>query len=247
MRLPGFPRRADFSVVMSSAWISITNFGGAAVTVPAAAALTLWLLFARAWRMALAWGMLFGAAALVVAISKIVFLGWGLGLRELDFTGVSGHTMLAATVYPVIAWLLLRRVAWPWRTLGTLAAMAGSVAVGVSRVALSAHSISESVAGCAVGFTVGAAFAWFTRHDDAPNLKTLPMAASLFVLVMWLHGERVPTQRWITHIALTLSGREQPFRRISWHARKPQPRPAPLSPAAGTPVVSPGLPSAPAR
>lgn len=225
---------------MSSSWITITNFGGAAVTVPAAAALTLWLLCARAWRMALTWVALFGVASLVVAASKVMFLGWGLGVRELDFTGVSGHTMLAATVYPVIIWLLLRRLTWPWRVLGMAAVTVASVAVGASRVALSAHSISESVAGCAVGFAVCAAFAWFTRHDEAPNLKTLPMAASLFVLVMWLHGERVPTQRWITHIALTLSGREQPFRRISWHARKPSPPPAvpALPPASGIPAPS---------
>ncbi|VVE12992.1 phosphatase PAP2 family protein [Pandoraea terrigena] len=223
---------------MSSLWITITNFGGAAVTVPAAAALTLWLLSARAWRMAFTWVALFTVGALVVAASKVMFLGWGLGVRELDFTGVSGHTMLAATVYPVIAWLLLRHLAWPWRVLGMIAAAAGSVAVGASRVALSAHSVSETVAGCVVGFAVCAAFAWRTRRDATPNLKTLPMAASLFVLVMWLHGERVPTQRWITHIALTLSGREHPFRRISWHARKPAPvsvTPAPL-PGASTPV-----------
>lgn len=211
---------------MSSAWITITNFGGAAVTVPAAAALTLWLLSARAWRMAVTWVTLFAAGATIVGVSKIMFLGWGIGVREVDFTGVSGHTMLAATVYPVIAWLLLRHQAWPWRVLGMGAATLGSAAVGVSRVALSAHSISESVAGCAVGFAVCAAFAWLTRRDDTPNLKTLPMAASLFVLVMWLHGERVPTQRWITHLALSLSGHEQPFRRISWHARKHVPSPA---------------------
>lgn len=223
---------------MSNSWITITNFGSAAVTVPAAAALTLWLLSARAWRMAVTWGVMFAAGALLVAVSKVMFLGWGMGVRELDFTGVSGHTMLAATVYPVIAWLLLQRLAWPWRVLGMAAAMAGSVAVGVSRVALSAHSVSETVAGWAVGFAVCAAFAWFSRHDDAPNLKTLPMAASLFVLVMWLHGERVPTQRWITHIALQLSGRDQPFRRASWHAHKPVPPASPASPVAAPSTAS---------
>lgn len=227
---------------MSSFWITITNFGGAAVTVPAAAALTLWLLSARAWRMAFTWVALFAAGALVVAASKVMFLGWGLGWRELDFTGVSGHTMLAATVYPVIAWLLLRHLAWPWRVLGMAAATAGSVAVGASRVALSAHSISETVAGCVVGFAICAAFAWHTRRDATPNLKTLPMAASLFVLVMWLHGERVPTQRWITHVALTLSGREQPFRRISWHARKPM-APSALRPSPAKPTTAPDAPT----
>ncbi|MFJ2991458.1 phosphatase PAP2 family protein [Pandoraea sp. NPDC087047] len=226
---------------MSNFWITITNFGSAAVTVPLAAALTLWLLSARAWHAAFAWVALFGAGSLVVAVSKVMFLGWGVGVRELDFTGVSGHTMFAATVYPVIAWLLLRKLALPWRVLGTLAAAAGSVAVGVSRVALSAHSVSESVAGCVVGFSVCAAFAWVTRGDDAPNLKTLPMAASLFVLVMWLHGERVPTQRWITEIALMMSGREQPFKRYSWHVRERASLPAvPALPSSG------GVPS-PAR
>lgn len=242
---------------MLNFWITITNFGSAAVTVPAAAALTVWLLAARAWRTAFIWVALFGTGALVVAASKVMFLGWGLGVRELDFTGVSGHTMLAATVYPVIAWLLLRRLAWPWRVLGMAFATAGSVAVGVSRVALSAHSVSEAVAGCVVGFIVCAAFAWLTRHDDAPNLKTLPMAASLFVLVMWLHGERVPTQRWITHIALNLSGRDHPFRRASWHARKPvvppvipstAPSSAPSIPASTTPgKTSPPVAPAAAR
>jgi len=63
---------------------------------------------------------------------------------------------------------------------------------------------------------------------------------------MWLHGERVPTQRWITHVALTLSGREHPFRRISWRARKPMPsstlrpsRPAPAKPAASPDAPTP--------
>ncbi|ODP33383.1 phosphatase PAP2 family protein [Pandoraea sp. ISTKB] len=223
---------------MSNFWITITNFGSAAVTVPLAIALTLWLLSARAWHAAFAWVALFGAGSFVVAVSKVMFLGWGLGVREIDFTGVSGHTMFAATVYPVIAWLLLRNLAWPWRILGTVAAAAGSVAVGVSRVALSAHSVSESIAGCIVGFSVCAAFAWVTRGDDAPNLKTLPMAASLFVLVMWLHGERVPTQRWITEIALMMSGRDQPFKRYSWQARKPAPMPVlPAFPSStGTPA-----------
>ncbi|VVD64698.1 phosphatase PAP2 family protein [Pandoraea soli] len=229
---------------MSSFWITITNFGGAAVTVPAAAALTLWLLSARAWRMAFTWVALFAAGALVVAASKVMFLGWGLGVRELDFTGVSGHTMLAATVYPVIAWLLVRHFKWPWRVLGMAAATAGSVAVGASRVALSAHSISETVAGCVVGFAICAAFAWHTRRDATPNLKTLPMAASLFILVMWLHGERVPTQRWITHVALTLSGREHPFRRISWHARKPTP-PSTLRPSRPLPAIPATSPDTP--
>ncbi|VVE61704.1 phosphatase PAP2 family protein [Pandoraea captiosa] len=222
---------------MSNFWITITDFGSAAVTVPLAIALTLWLVCARAWHTALVWVALFGAGSFVVAVSKVMFLGWGLGVREIDFTGVSGHTMFAATIYPVMAWLLLRKLAWPWRALGVLAAAAGSVAVGVSRIALSAHSVSESVAGCLVGFSVWAAFAWFTRGDDTPNLKTLPMAASLFALMIWLHGESVPTQRWITDIALVMSGREQPFKRYSWLARKSAP--VPSAPALPSPVGAP--------
>jgi hypothetical protein len=56
-----------------------------------------------------------------------------------------------------------------------------------------------------------------------------------------LHGVRVPTQRWVTHIALKVSGHERPYIRARWKAGLyDQPGAVPLTRkqnAASAPVV----------
>ena len=88
-------------------WYSITNLGGAGLTLPLAIAIALWLAVGYTWRMAAGWLLLLGAAIGVVTVTKLAFLGWGVGIRELDFTGVSGHAMLSTAVYPVALFLML--------------------------------------------------------------------------------------------------------------------------------------------
>jgi hypothetical protein len=44
------------------------------------------------------------------------------------------------------------------------------------------------------------------------------------MLTVGLHDVRVPTQHWITHIALHLSGRDRPFIRARWKAGVDAPR-----------------------
>ncbi len=65
------------------------------MTLPPAFAIALWLAVGYTWRMAAGWLVLLGAAIGVVTVTKLAFLGWGVGVRELDFTGVSGHAMLS--------------------------------------------------------------------------------------------------------------------------------------------------------
>jgi hypothetical protein len=50
------------------------------------------------------------------------------------------------------------------------------------------------------------------------------------VLAVLMHGVHVPTQRWVTHIALKVSGHDRPFIRAKWKAvRDVQPGAAPVS------------------
>ena len=108
----------------------------------------------------------------MVAISKLAFMVWGVGLPGLDFTGLSGHSAMAALVWPALLGLLAGRGGRVWRlcgaTLGTLLA----AAVAWSRVALHAHSASEVV----LGFALGAAFAlWLLwRHGREWRLAWSP-------------------------------------------------------------------------
>jgi hypothetical protein len=42
-------------------------------------------------------------AATLVTATKMAFMGFGWGIASIDFTDMSGHAMLAAAIYPVLA------------------------------------------------------------------------------------------------------------------------------------------------
>ncbi|RKP47463.1 phosphatase PAP2 family protein [Trinickia fusca] len=213
-------------------WFSITRLGGAGLTLPLALTIALWLALGYTWRLAVGWLSIVGAAAGVVMLTKIAFLGWGVGVREWDFTGVSGHAMLSTAVYPVAFFLTLLPTRARIRLFGVLLGLAAGLAVGLSRVVLDAHSPSEAVAGCTVGAFAALLFIWSAWDAKPGKLSAVPVAVSLLMLTVALHDVRVPTQRWITHIALHLSGRERPFIRARWKAGLQAPRPvAPGKPA----------------
>ena len=77
--------------------------------------------------MAVGWLLLLGAAIGVVTVTKLAFLGWGVGIRELDFTGVSGHAMLSTAVYPVALFLMLLPARPAIRLLGVVFGLAAGV------------------------------------------------------------------------------------------------------------------------
>lgn len=212
-------------------WFSITRLGGAGLTLPLAVAIALWLALGYSWRLAGGWLAIVGAAAGIVMLTKIAFLGWGVGVREWDFTGVSGHAMLSTAVYPVAFFLTLLPARTTVRILGVACGLAAGLAVGLSRVVLSAHSPSEAVAGCIVGALAAVLFVWRAWDAKPGRLSAVPVAVSLLMLTVALHDVRVPTQHWITHIALHLSGRDRPYIRARWRAGYDAPRRTPVAPS----------------
>ncbi|WP_297355456.1 phosphatase PAP2 family protein [Paraburkholderia sp.] len=211
-------------------WYLITGLGGPALTLPLAIAIALWLALGYSWRMAAGWLLLLGMAIGVVTVTKLAFLGWGVGVRELDFTGLSGHAMLSTAVYPVALFLMLLPARSKFRLVGVLFGLAAGIAVGMSRVVLSAHSPSEAITGCIVGAVTALLFVRWSWDAEPGRLSAVPVAVSLMMLTVGLHGVHVPTQRWVTHIALKVSGHDRPFIRARWKAgRYDSPSAAPLS------------------
>jgi membrane-associated phospholipid phosphatase len=210
-------------------WYAITNLGGAGVALPLAFAIALWLLAGYSWRMAASWLLLLGAAIGVVTATKIAFLGWGVGVRELDFTGVSGHAMLSTAVYPVAFFLMLQGVRSGLRAAGVAVGLVTGIAVGLSRVVLEAHSPSEAVAGVVVGALTALIFVRYWWNAQSGRLSGAAVALSLAALTFALHDVHVPTHRWVTHIALTVSGHGQPYVRARWKANRPKAPDAPIS------------------
>lgn len=199
-------------------WYAITNLGGAGLTLPLALAIAMWLAAGYSWRMAGSWLLLLGAAIGLVTVTKIAFLGWGVGVRELDFTGFSGHAMLSTAVYPVAFFLMLQGARAPLRIAGVVVGLATGVAVGLSRVVLDAHSPSEAVTGCIVGALTALVFVRYWWDAQSSSLSATAVTLSLAALTFAMHDVRVPTHRWVTDLALTVSGHEQPYVRARWKA-----------------------------
>jgi len=184
------------------AWIHVTALGDSAVTLPCIGLITLWLLLSvathgLAWR----WLLLAAGVATVVAISKLAFMVWGVSLPGLDFTGLSGHSAMAALVWPALLGLLAGRGGRVWRLCGATLGALLAVAVAWSRVVLHAHSASEAL----LGYALGAAFAlWLLwRHGRGWRLAWSPLLALLPLLLVlpFVYGRHFPSQDILVTIA----------------------------------------------
>ncbi|MDR5739145.1 MULTISPECIES: phosphatase PAP2 family protein [unclassified Caballeronia] len=202
-----------------SVWMSITALGGTGVMLPVALAAAAWLALGYRWKYTVEWIALFGIGSSLVALSKIAFIGWGIGIRLMDFTGISGHAYMATSVLPVAMFVALLPARGSIRGTGVLFGLVLGVVVGGSRVVVNAHSVSEVVSGCVLGAAVSLAFVCIAWRAEPGKLSPMPVAASLAVVVVALHGVPVPTQHWITEIALGLSGHPYPYVRALWKSK----------------------------
>jgi membrane-associated phospholipid phosphatase len=258
-----------FAAVPRPAWLALTWLGDSGLLLPAAIFIALLLWSGRETRRpALQWCALFAAGGFAIVVSKLAFMGWGVGSARLNFTGISGHTAIATTLWPVALWLMSsvaasrgmprlavavtsngapRNVAsgvspagWVWPAAGwALGAM-----VGVSRLALRAHSMSEVAAGFMLGMTLSAAFIALARRHARPT-RAHPALLLVLLAPLALFGpERpAPTHRLLERIAVRLAGIDRPFRRMDLFGPErggsldsPARRPAALAPGPrGTP------------
>jgi hypothetical protein len=192
-------------------WQFITFLGDSIITMPAAAAIVVWLVSAGAWRSAVSWSLLFGGAIMLVLASKIAFIGWGIGIPGLDFTGISGHAMRAAAVLPVVAYLLLQQAGRRLCVWAVVIGVAAAGLIGLSRLILHFHSVSEVLAGTVLGMLVAMAFIWRSEGQPGLRLPRSVVGLTLLALVPSAYAEPAPTGAWVTTVALYLSGHERPY------------------------------------
>lgn len=191
-------------------WETITKFGDATMMAPAAAGIALWLTLARKRRLAFIWCLLFAAAMSLVALTKIAFMGWGIG-ESFNFTGISGHAASACAVFPVMAFLLLQQTRSLFSAYGVAIGAIFGLAIGVSRVVIDAHSVPEVIAGCVLGFVVSAGLIAFATPLDRPKASRPIVALCMLALFGFSFTAKAPTQFWLERIAVAISGRDQPL------------------------------------
>lgn len=194
-------------------WLVVTRLGEAQVMLPTALALGAWFALAGERRAAVAWMGCFGLAFGITSATKIAFIGWGVGIPRLNFTGVSGHAMHAAAVLPMLLRCAAAGGPRALRAAAVALGLALAALVAASRVVIGAHSASESLAGLALGAgATGLALAsgaiparplphWFLGALLAAHLLNPVAAPSL------------RTHDLVTRVALAVSGHERPYTR----------------------------------
>ena len=128
--MPRFARTARAAVSIrrmvpisdSARWLYVTRLGEAEIVLPVMLVSMGWLLRRPGHaRLVSWWSGLVAGAVLVTLATKVAFIGFGVGVAVIDFTGVSGHAMFAALsprCSPACCAPGARRcsavVRWPW-------------------------------------------------------------------------------------------------------------------------------------
>ncbi|MET0858810.1 MAG: membrane-associated phospholipid phosphatase [Telluria sp.] len=135
-------------------WTKLLHIGDIELTLALAAAITAWLVAARAWRLALWWSLLFTLGVGLVAATKVAFIAWGVTVHAVDFKAISGHATGVTAVFPTLFYLLLRQHGRAAQAAGVAAGLGLGALMGVLLVAEDEHSAAEALAGWAMGAAV---------------------------------------------------------------------------------------------
>jgi hypothetical protein len=195
-------------------WHAITSFGDSALLLPLIAWMTLVLALPSQRRDAFRWVFAAVACGGAVALSKLMFMAWGIGPPGLDYTGFSGHTALSVMTWPSLAALLFRRARAPLAWIAIATGTCLGIAVGVSRLALEVHSISEVIMGATLGAIVAG---WFIhglgRGSDVPATQAWLLGVGTAVIWLVFYGRVFPSQHLLKDIAMWVSGHSHVFTR----------------------------------
>jgi membrane-associated phospholipid phosphatase len=206
---------------VAPAWVSISRLGSASLCLPVFF-VTAWGLWRCQQKEALRrWLAACLAAIALTLASKILFFGWGIGIAVLDFTGISGHALLSASILPVLGGFLARHRGAAFSRAGALAGLLLAAVVAVSRVMLSAHSVSEVI----IAWLLGAAMVIFVAGAARPVSASSRLLALAACLLLGVFSPTVsgylPSHQWEIRIALFLSGHERHFERHDLHSLLP--------------------------
>lgn len=180
----------------------LTWMGDSRLVLPVMAALG-WLWWKRNPRLACEWAAVLAAMASVVVLSKIAYKAFGVDWRTIGFFTVSGHSALAAALYPLLCYALLAGAKPPVRRAAVAFGGTIAVAIAVSRVLSHRHTPVEIVTGLAVGLAV--AWLMLRRWHGALGIpvRSMPVVlgtAMVAVLAVYLLPN-VPAERVLSHIA----------------------------------------------
>ena len=188
-------------------WTLLTGLGDSSVVLPCAILMTFWLMIDQPSRpLGRRWLLLLVSMVMLVVVTKLAYMAWGVGVPSLQFRGLSGHSAMSAIVWPTLMALLAPpdRAKWRWAALALGVTLA--IAIGVSRLALHVHSPAEVVSGLAFG-VAGVLLLRLSRftHSVAPRVRGY-LALSLLMVLPLVYGHRFPSDHLLQVVAAQLEG-----------------------------------------
>jgi membrane-associated phospholipid phosphatase len=175
----------------------LTDFADQAVVLPLIPVVAL-ALAGLSWRRgAVAWVLAVGGCFAVVLVLKLVSLSCGVALGVPELRSPSGHTAAVGVIAGALAVLLGGRP----RT-ALVAAIAGALLIGVTRVVLGLHSPIEVVLGGVLGVAGALGFAWLAGRP--PPLRLRWLFAALAATALLLHGRHLDAETSIRAVATSL-------------------------------------------
>ena len=79
--------------------------------------------------------------------------------------------------------------------------------VGLSRLVLNYHSVSEVIAGLTLGFTLSSVFLFSQRHIRPRGFSPLQLAIALLLPLLLIgHGRIATTQQFLQRLSVQIAG-----------------------------------------
>lgn len=196
---------------MSDVWRTLSTLGDSRWLLPMALMLLITLPRADArlkWR----WLIAIILTACATLASKLAFMGWGIGIESVHFTGFSGHAAMSSVIYPVVG-VLLAGPGKRERATGLAAGYTLAAAIAWSRIPLHAHSLSEVIAGLVIGLGCSL-WALRTASPSGRSTAAAVVVALLAGLVLPLTLQDLHTHQLVIALAKLISGRAEIFQQF---------------------------------
>ncbi|WP_455567064.1 hypothetical protein [Pseudomonas caspiana] len=199
---------------------SLTQYGGITVMLPAAIVIIGWLWMTRSRRSALLWVATVFAVYTIVAVSKILFKGWGVALESLGIYVLSGHAMNTCLVLTVGLSLIARQLhpalRWPAAALG----LAVGWLFSIYCVAPFIHPLPEAIAGALLGSLAACLFLLGLENIQPGRIPSAALVVGLLFIAFNATTPKYTAESILDRISMRISGAGQVFRAPEW--RVPQ-------------------------
>jgi membrane-associated phospholipid phosphatase len=177
---------------------ALTDFGDAAVVLPLAAVMLVWLLWLHGRRAAMSWVIAVGLCIIGTVLLKILLYVCS---PVPELVSPSGHSSLSVLIYGALA-LAMAAERRGWQRATVLTAGAGLI-VGIagSRLVLNVHSALEVGIGVLIGSVTLALFAsrYLRLRSEEKSLRPLILPA--IAVITLLHGHELRAEGYLHAIS----------------------------------------------